>query len=137
MDKFDRPTRSRIMASVRSKGNKSTEWRLRAFLIQSGISGWQVHASGIVGKPDFVFLEQKLAVFVNGCFWHMCPQCCRLPATKKQYWHTKIETNAKRDKLAYKTLRELGWSVIVVWEHELKTDVDKVINQLRRVLHAQ
>lgn len=131
MDNVDRKTRSRVMASVRSKGNRSTEVRLRACLVRSGLRGWRMHADDLPGKPDFVFDEAKLAIFVDGCFWHSCPLHCRLPKSRKEYWHTKIANNRKRDKKNSHELRRMGWRVVRIWEHRIKTDPMREVRRIK------
>ena len=112
-------TRSRIMACVKSKGNKSTELKFIAILKSQSISGWRRNYS-LFGKPDFVFIKNKIAVFIDGCFWHKCPKHCRLPSTNVQYWVDKIDGNSWRDKHVTLVLRKKGWIVIRFWEHDLK-----------------
>jgi DNA mismatch endonuclease, patch repair protein len=108
------------MSAVRSKGNRSTEWRLRPYLVQAGLRGWKVQANDLPGKPDFIFLKERLAIFVDGCFWHGCPICYRMPHSNKRYWQNKIKNNKTRDKKNIKKLHELNWKVIRLWEHQLK-----------------
>ena len=74
-----------------------------------------------MGKPDFVYPKFKIAIFVDGCFWHGCSKHCRLPSTNKKYWISKIEGNKKRDKKITNALRKKGWRVIRIWEHEFET----------------
>jgi DNA mismatch endonuclease (patch repair protein) len=111
-------TRSRIMASVRSEGNKSTELKFIDVMKSRSIIGWRRHRN-VFGRPDFVFTGKKIAVFVDGCFWHRCPLHCRLPAANAQYWMNKIDGNALRDKQVAMELRRRGWVVIRLWEHDL------------------
>ncbi len=130
MDKVDKQTRSRIMKSIRSKDNKSTEARLRGALISYGVSGWKIHDRSLPGTPDFVFVRKKLAVFVDGCFWHGCPKCYRKPRTSKKYWASKVKTNIDRDRLVDLKLRLLNWTVIRIWEHSLlqpRLVVDQIV----------
>lgn len=120
MEKVDRATRSRIMASIRSRSNRTTEWRLRMLLVSWRFSGWSVLPEGIVGRPDFAFRRRRLAVFVDGCFWHACPRCYIRPATNTPYWTAKAARNRARDRRNRAALRRRGWSVLAVWEHELR-----------------
>lgn len=136
MDKFDPLTRSRTMAAVRSTGNRSTEWRLRPYLIQAGLRGWKVQAFDLPGKPDFIFLKERVAIFVDGCFWHGCPSCFRMPQTNKKYWQDKITRNIKRDKQNLKKLRALNWKVIRLWEHQLKESPIDCINRIRTIIYG-
>lgn len=112
------PERSRNMSAIRSKGNKSTELRMIKILRQYRLSGWRRN-SEIYGHPDFVFPEAKLAIFIDGCFWHGCPKCYRKPKTNIQYWVEKIRRNVVRDRQVSRLLRQTGWSVIRIWEHSL------------------
>src|ERR1700681_2912653 len=90
--------RSRLMAKVRGHGNRSTEGEVERVFRESQIRGWVKHPKDIVGRPDFYFRRVKLAVFVDGCFWHACPKCDRrTPATRSGFWRRKIAGNCRRD----------------------------------------
>lgn len=121
-DTLSKTERSQRMSLVRNAGNKSTELRAEQALIENGIVGWTKHPKGMVGKPDFYFPEQKLAVFIDGCFWHACPTCGRLPKSRTEFWHTKIDENRRRDNRLRRKLRKMGYGTMRVWEHELKRD---------------
>ncbi|MFC1806051.1 very short patch repair endonuclease [Planctomycetota bacterium] len=133
MDTVDKATRSRIMTSIRSKGNRSTERRLRMLLVRSGISGWRLLPEGVAGNPDFIFPDLALAVFVDGCFWHGCPRCGHRPSSNRKYWNAKLDRTKARDRRLRAKLRRQGWSVIGVWEHELRQP-DRAIAKLRRAM---
>lgn len=120
MDTVSPSQRSKIMAKVRSTGNKSTESAVIAAFRAKSISGWRRQYS-IVGTPDFCFPRQRIAVFVDGCFWHGCPKHCRKPSTNRDYWDRKISRNAERDKTVTSTLRKKGWIVVRIWEHEISS----------------
>ena len=117
-DIFSKRKRSAVMAAVRSHGNRGTELRLIAIFRSHKITGWRRHHV-IFGKPDFVFPKLKLAVFVDGCFWHGCPLHGTKPATNAKFWHAKIARNQARDRLVTRALRARGWRVLRIWEHEL------------------
>lgn len=119
MDNVDKVTRSRIMASIKSAGNRSTERRMRMLLVRAGIRGWTVRPQGFLANPDFVFRSIPLAVFVDGCFWHGCPKCGHWPSSNRKYWNAKLERNIRRDRRLRARLRKEGWSVLGVWAHEL------------------
>jgi DNA mismatch endonuclease (patch repair protein) len=119
MDTVSPSERSRIMASVKSSGNKTTEALLVATLRKERLSGWRRHYS-LVGKPDFVFPAQRLAVFVDGCFWHGCPKHCRIPNSNRKYWKKKIDRNVQRDREVNRVLQRNEWRVIRLWEHDLR-----------------
>lgn len=120
MDNLSPEHRKKNMSRIRSKGNRSTERKLRSSLVGAGISGFQLHPHSIPGKPDFVFPAHKLAVFVDGCFWHGCPDCYIRPQTSQAYWDEKLSRNRKRDASVNKELRAAGWTVLRFWEHQLK-----------------
>jgi DNA mismatch endonuclease, patch repair protein len=120
------------MGRIRSRGTKSTEKRLRALLVAYGMRGWALgHDTGLPGRPDVVFSSRKLAVFVDGCFWHRCRKCRSLPVSNVGFWRTKILGNQARDRRATRELRKLGWAVLRIWEHELRDDGPAVIDRLR------
>jgi DNA mismatch endonuclease (patch repair protein) len=111
--------RSEQMSRVRGRGNKSTELRFVAFLKAAKITGWRRHPK-IFGKPDFVFPKRRIAIFVDGCFWHGCRLHGRIPKSNQEFWRRKIFMNQKRDREVSRQLRKAGWNVIRLWEHELR-----------------
>jgi len=117
-DVFSKKKRSKVMSCIRSKGNKNTELALIKLFRKNAFMGWRRHQK-IFGKPDFVFAKLKLAIFVDGCFWHCCKIHFRMPKNNKSFWAEKFSTNQKRDRLVTKTLRSMGWKVLRIWEHEL------------------
>jgi DNA mismatch endonuclease, patch repair protein len=125
--------RSRTMAQVRSQRNRSTEWRLRAYLIRAGIRGWQLNPQDLLGKPDFAFREQRLLLFVDGCYWHGCPKCYRRPSTNTKYWDAKVERNRRRDGKTTAQLKRDGWRVMRIWEHQL-SKMDSVLQKVKTAL---
>jgi len=132
-DTFSKQKRSEIMAAIHSKNAHSTERRLRAGLASARISGWRMNANDLAGKPDFVFDEKKVAVFVDGCFWHGC-KCKRLSKTHRSFWKNKIETNIARDKRVSNKLRQQGWKVLRIKEHELKKSVSITVLRIQKAL---
>lgn len=112
--------RSRNMAAVRGRGNASTELVLARLFRKNRITGWKRHAA-VFGRPDFVFIKQKIAVFVDGCFWHGCKKHRSVPESNKKFWTGKLKQNRLRDRKVTIVLRKRGWRVIRVWEHELKS----------------
>src|SRR5690349_16733035 len=99
------------MSLIRSKGNKATEVKLAGILRVAGIKGWRRHAR-VPGNPDFVFRKARLAVFVDGCFWHGCRWHCRMPKSRRDFWNPKITRNRERDRAVGILLRQRGWRVI-------------------------
>ena len=130
MDRVDKRTRSYVMSRIRKAGNKSTEWRLRSLLIRAGLHGWHVRDALIEGNPDFVFPEESLVVFVDGCFWHGCPRCFRQPKTRINYWGPKIEGNKRRDRNITRRLKTRGYRVLRFWEHDLRSNSTRILNQI-------
>ncbi len=114
-DVFTPEKRSSVMALIRSRGNRATELRLIALMRENRITGWRRHPS-VFGKPDFVFHREKVAVFVDGCFWHGCPRHATKPADRAEWWAAKLARNGQRDREVTRTLRTAGWRVLRVWE---------------------
>lgn len=119
MDVFSRRERSQIMSRIRSRGNAATELRIIELFQAHKVTGWRRNQK-LPGKPDFVFRERRIVVFVDGCFWHGCPRCYRRPRSNLKYWDAKILGNRKRDRVVTRTLRKLGWRVVRIWAHQLK-----------------
>jgi len=107
------------MAAIRGKHTRSTELALRMALVRSKITGWRLHEADLPGKPDVFFPRQKVAVFVDGCFWHGCPKCGHLPKTNRAFWRAKILRNKQRDRLAKSRLMRMRITTLRLWEHEL------------------
>jgi DNA mismatch endonuclease (patch repair protein) len=122
VDIMSETERSERMRRVRAKGNRSTEIKVRLALVRRGINGWKMHDRSVAGRPDFWFPAQKLALFIDGCFWHGCPACKRpLPVTNHGYWAAKIRGNAARASSVNRELRQAGCTVVRIWEHALRT----------------
>jgi DNA mismatch endonuclease (patch repair protein) len=122
------------MSAIRGKGNKSTELRLVNLLRKSDLVGWRRHPDYLTGRPDFVFKKVKVAIFVDGCFWHGCREIKKPPANNHEFWLRKIEANRQRDIIVTKRLRKEGWKVIRVWEHQLKKNPDTVLSKISKVV---
>jgi DNA mismatch endonuclease (patch repair protein) len=122
VDPLTKAERSARMAGVHSKGNRSTEGQVEMVLLEAGISGWEKHSKDILGRPDFFFPNHRLVIFVNGCFWHVCPVCKRR-TPKSDFWRNKLEKNRKRDNRIHRDLRQQGYHVMRIWEHELKRNL--------------
>jgi DNA mismatch endonuclease (patch repair protein) len=134
-DVFTKAQRSAVMARVHSRGNLSTEVRTIGLLRAAGIIGWR-RKSCLFGNPDFVFQKARVAVFVDGCFWHGCPRCKRVPASSVAFWRAKIQRNIKRDKKVSYQLRKEGWNVVRVRECRLNTPT-RFLNHLKALCLAQ
>jgi DNA mismatch endonuclease (patch repair protein) len=117
-DVFTKAKRSEVMSRIRGSGNKGTELALANIFRKHGVTGWR-RKQPLFGKPDFTFRRQRIVVFVDGCFWHGCPKHSNKPASNREFWEKKLAVNKRRDRLVTKTLRERGWRVVRVWEHDL------------------
>jgi DNA mismatch endonuclease (patch repair protein) len=119
------------MSSIKSKNNKSTEIILAKLMRKNHISGWRRHLS-IPGTPDFAFQKHRIAIFVDGCFWHGCPKCYRKPKSKIKFWTNKIAQNITRDRRVTRKLQSLGWEVIRIRECELQkpNTQTRIINRI-------
>ena len=133
-DIWSKQKRSEVMGLIRSRGNKVTELRLIAIFRAAGIRGWRRHLP-LPGKPDFVFRAERLAVFVDGCFWHGCARCYRRPGSNRSYWDAKVNRNRLRDVAVTKELRAAGWRVLRIWEHQLKRP-PALLRRVERALSA-
>jgi DNA mismatch endonuclease (patch repair protein) len=131
-DVFSARKRSNIMARVRGRGNERTELALLSILRRYNITGWRRHQP-VFGKPDFVFPKFKLAIFVDGCFWHGCPRHATQPATNRAFWRKKLARNKVRDRLVNRELRRRGWQVLRIWQHELtRKNQHRCISRIRK-----
>lgn len=162
-DVFTKAKRSDVMSRIRSRGNQATELALVRVFRAAGITGWRRHvqirnAEGGVRnqaarvakapvrtsrsafrvfsvRPDFVFPKLRLAVFVDGCFWHGCPLHETKPRHNAAFWRAKFASNKARDRLVTRTLRQNGWRVLRIWEHDLARKREaRLLGRLRRAL---
>jgi len=124
------------MSRVRSSGNQTTEQRLASLLRRAGLTGWRRHWP-LPGKPDFVWPKAKLAVFVDGCFWHghTCGKNVT-PKTNAASWRKKIERNQARDREVTRALRRLAWTTVRIWECHLKKDPNRCLSRIRSKINA-
>lgn len=135
-DIFTKAKRSSVMSRIRGSGNKDTELRLIGLLRAHGITGWR-RGVALFGKPDFVFHRARVAVFVDGCFWHRCPKAKHspLPKARADWWAAKLLRNKSRDRLVNRTLRKAGWTILRIWECDLaRKNWLRVALRLRRAL---
>jgi DNA mismatch endonuclease, patch repair protein len=120
MDRVSAQIRSRMMSRIHGKDTQP-EMLVRRYLHAAGYR-YRLHVSSLPGKPDIVFPQRKVCVFVNGCFWHGCPKCAdgrHKPKSNRGYWLTKIRQNKERDRLHVRKLRTAGWKVLIIWECEI------------------
>ncbi len=121
LDKIDAVARSRVMSHNKASGTKTTERRFRSLLMRLGVRGWKLgHRSGVPGSPDFLFPERRVAIFLDGCFWHGCQRCRSIPESNRVFWEAKIRANRQRDRKVCRILKAQGWRVVRIWEHDLK-----------------
>lgn len=135
-DNHSKEVRSMNMSHIRSKNTKPEEM-VRKYLFSKGFR-YHKNVRKLPGCPDIVLPKYKTVIFVNGCFWHKhdCPRFV-WPSSNQEYWIPKITSNVERDERNYSMLRNEGWTVIIVWECELKKAVadarlEKLINEIKR-----
>ncbi len=143
-DVFTKAKRSEVMSRIRSRGNKDTEVVMARLLRRHKISGWRRHQEVRIQKPgarifkvrpDFVFRQVRLALFVDGCFWHGCPKHETKPKNNRAFWKNKFTRNKARDVLVTRTLRRADWRVLRIWEHELaKKNEVRLLRRIQRAL---
>jgi len=120
------------MSRIRSRGNQTTELAFARLLRKNRITGWRRHLP-LPGRPDFCFPHGKVAIFLDGCFWHACPRCYQRPATNTSFWDRKRADNLARDRRVGRELRDMGFRVIRIYEHELKLPARVIRRVLRRL----
>lgn len=123
------------MAAVRST-NTSPELRLRRALYAAGIRGWRCHYRGVSGKPDLAWPSLRVAVFVDGAFWHGHPSRHK-PGRSGEYWDRKIATNVERDRENDRALRSTGWIVLRVWDFEVARELETVLARVAGALRER
>ena len=136
MDILTKKQRSLCMSRVKGKNTK-LEIALRKYLYSCGIRGYRINSNKISGKPDIYFPKRKLAVFIDGCFWHKCPICFEAPATNTKFWSEKIERNVIRDREVNEALQKSGIKVIRIWGHQIKNPngLDSIMEKMRRIFN--
>lgn len=127
---------SKLMSAISGKNTKP-EVTLRKLLWNTGNKGYRLHPT-IPGRPDIVFPKQKVAIFVHGCYWHRCPHCnLPYPKSNTSFWLEKFAKNKNRDLKKELQLKAMGWTVIVIWECEIKKDpkgaVQRILTKLSPV----
>jgi len=133
-DVFSKGKRSEVMSRVLGHGNKATELAVIKFFRRHHITNWRRYQP-LFGKPDFVFLKPKLAVFVDGCFWHSCPKHATQPASNRAFWKKKLTRNKVRDEFVKRTLRARGWRILRIWQHELtRKNESRLLRKIHRAL---
>jgi len=133
-DVFTKAKRSEVMSRIRGRGNKDTELALAKLLRRNKITGWRRHQP-VFGKPDFIFPKSKLAVFVDGCFWHGCPKHGTQPKNNRAFWRRKLAMNKDRDRLVSRILRAYHWQVVRIWECSLQKHPQACLKRIFRALN--
>jgi DNA mismatch endonuclease (patch repair protein) len=131
-DHLDVTSRSRLMSRVRTK-NTAPELALRRALWAAGVRGWRLHPKDIPGRPDLAFRKRRLAVFVDGAFWHGHPDYYH--GQSGPFWDAKIDRNRERDRAVNEALHAAGWQVLRFWDFETERDVvgcvERIFDALR------
>ena len=133
-DTHSTKVRSYNMSRIRSVNSKP-EIKLRKEIWQRGIRGYRLHQK-IAGRPDLVFTKKKVAIFVDGCFWHQCPTCFVRPKSNNEYWDAKISRNVERDAEVVRLLSEEGYYVIRLWEHDVQKNTNHCVDLISQALQT-
>nr|AIE90308.1 DNA mismatch endonuclease (vsr) [uncultured marine thaumarchaeote AD1000_02_C08] len=125
-DNITKTQRSYIMSQIRGTRTKPE------LIVKEIIDGRKLRyqPKGIPERPDFANKSKKIALFIDGCFWHKCPRCYKPPKSNRKYWKAKVERNTKRDKRVNRKLKKQGWTVIRFWEHQVKENKSHIIKKL-------
>lgn len=134
-DVFTKAKRSEVMSRIRGRGNKETELALMKLLRRHRITGWRRNQN-VFGKPDFLFRRNRLALFVDGCFWHGCTKHCKIPAGNRGFWKKKFAANKSRDRRVNRELRKLGWRVVRIWEHDLAKRGEACVQKIQAATNS-
>lgn len=125
------PITSKVMSSNKGKGTEP-ELLMRRALFAVGVKGYRLNWKKVPGRPDIAFPGKKKAIFINGCFWHRCTKCApNFPKTNIEFWTTKFDRNRSRDQKKIEELQQLGWEVLVIWECEIKDDLDGLVENVK------
>lgn len=132
-DVMTKAQRSRCMSNIKGK-NTGPELIVRKELWRSGFR-YRLHYR-VLGRPDFVFVRERIAVFIDGCFWHRCPIHFREPATNASAWKAKISGNVRRDRDVDARLKDEGWEVLRFWEHQVNDNSSHVVSRISKRIAA-
>jgi DNA mismatch endonuclease (patch repair protein) len=126
---------SKVMSANKAK-DTNPELVLRKALWQLGIRGYRLHLKDLVGRPDISFPNKKVAIFVNGCFWHRCPHCdLPLPKSNTKFWENKFSKNKKRDIKKVEQLNDKGWITLIFWECQIIRNIEHCIDKVKETLY--
>jgi len=131
-DTFSTKKRSQIMQKIKSKNTK-LENKIISDLWKKGYR-FRRNVTSLYGKPDIAIKKYKIVIFIDSCFWHGCPDHCRMPTSNKPYWENKIKRNKERDKKVVEYFKKKGWNILRIWEHELKNDYETTISKIEKFI---
>lgn len=128
---------SRVMRANKAK-NTMPELAMRKLLLSEGIRGYKLNWKKALGRPDIAFPSKRIAIFINGCFWHRCPYCKpSFPKTHKAFWEQKFVKNILRDKEKVSILKQSGWKVLTIWECQIKKHPTRCVARVNKLLSAK
>lgn len=130
------PEQRRLNMSRIRGSNTKPEKALRSVLHAEGLR-FRIHRRDIPGCPDVVFPRLKIAVFVDGCFWHGCPEHQTMPRTNSSFWKQKLRRNCERDKAVTQRLEAADWKVLRFWEHEVRQEISSVAQRVKRTVRQR
>jgi DNA mismatch endonuclease (patch repair protein) len=131
VDVLNTEQRAYCMSRIRGRDTEP-ELRFRKALWALGIR-YRIK-NRLIGRPDIVIVRARIAIFIDGCFWHRCPTHFTAPRTRKMFWKKKIDANRRRDRTVNHLLRRDGWTVVRIWEHEIKKNLERACDRVIRFL---
>ena len=131
-DKFSKETRSKIMSSIRSKNTKP-ELQIRKKVWALG-KRYRIHDKTVFGTPDISNKSKKVAIFIDGCFWHGCDRCYVEPKTNTEFWRNKIVRNKERREKVRMDLKKDNWKILQFWEHQVTLDSKRIASRIAELL---
>jgi DNA mismatch endonuclease (patch repair protein) len=135
VDKYSKEIRTKMMSSVKSKNTK-LETKVSKELWREGYR-FRKNVKSLFGKPDLAIKKYKIVVFIDSCFWHGCELHCRMPKSNEDYWVSKIDRNKKRDKEVTNYYQNRGWSIVRLWEHQLRNDFEGCMRLITKSLQKK
>lgn len=135
-DVLTKKQRSYNMSQIRAY-NTGPEIKLRRLLSNKGFKNYRINYGPLLGKPDIVFIKKRIAIFLDGCFWHKCSVCFVKPRTRNKFWMKKIKKNLKRDRKVNAGLKKKRWSVIRIQEHAVEKNPERILAKLVKVLRRK
>jgi DNA mismatch endonuclease (patch repair protein) len=131
-DNVSQEERSRIMKQIRSKNTK-LENSIASGLWKRGYR-FRRNVKSLFGKPDIAIKKYHVVIFIDSCFWHGCPQHCRIPKSNRAYWENKINSNKKRDKEVSEYYIKKHWNLLRIWEHDIKDNYEKSLDLISKFI---